>query len=151
VARLRDDLRGRRLYKRVVECPAAEFSDGGDWIADDHALATAVEDALAAELRMAPGELLVDYPAKTRMLDLDLPVLRRGGRVARVTAAGWEGAINLPALSDQLYRSARWLRVFVGRDARARVRVPRDQVLDVLRRPAPVLRAALTAGQPLLG
>jgi HD superfamily phosphohydrolase len=151
VARLRDDLRGRRLYKRAAECPAAEFTDGGDWIAEDHALAGAVEDALAAELGLAPGELLVDYPAKTRMLDLDLPVLRRGGRVARVTAAGWEGAINLPALSDQLYRSARWLRVFVGRDARSRVAVPGDRVVEVLRRPAGELRAALAAGERLLG
>jgi hypothetical protein len=88
----------------------------------------------------------VDYPAKTRMLDLDLPVLRRGGRVARVTAAGWEGRDQPPALSDQLYRSARWLRVFVGRDARARVAVPGDRVVEVLRRPARRLRAALAAG-----
>ena len=152
VARLRDDLRARRLYKRALECPAAEFPDGfGEWIADDHALAVAVEDALARELGAAPGELLIDYPAKTRMLDLDLPVLRRGGRVARVTAAGWEGAINLPTLSDQLYRSARWLRVFVSRAAVGRVRVPRDGVLAVLRRPAVELRESLALGESLLG
>ena len=152
-ARLRDDLRGRRLYKRALECPAAEFPDGfGDWMADDHALAAAVEDALATELGLAPGELLVDFPVKTQMLGLDLPVLRRGGRVARVTAAGWEGAINLPTLSDQLYRSARWLRVFVSRGAAAgRVAVPRDQVLAVLRRPAVELREALALGESLLG
>ena len=73
------------------------------------------EDALARELGLAPGELLLDYPAKTQMLGLDLPVRRRDGEVRRLTAAGWEGAINLPALSEQLYRSARWLRVFTAR------------------------------------
>lgn len=152
VACLRDDLRGRRLYKRALECPAAEFDERvGDWIADDHALVVAVEDALARELGLAPGALLIDYPAKTQMLALDLPVLRRGGRVARVTAAGWEGAINLPTLSDQLYRSARWLRVFVARDAAGRVAVPRERVLGVLRRPAEALRAAVDNGDSLLG
>jgi hypothetical protein len=152
VARVRDDLRGRRLYKRALECPAAEFEEGaGDWIADDHALTAAVEDALARELGLAPGALLLDYPAKTQMLGLDLPVLRRGGQVARVTAAGWEGAINLPALSAQLYRSARWLRVFVAREAVARVDGARRGLLAVVRRPADALRAAVATGEPLLG
>ncbi len=151
VAAVRDDLRARRLYKRALECPAAEFDERfGDWIADDHALTVAVEDALAAELGLTPGELLVDYPAKTQMLGLDLPVLRRGGAVARVTAAGWEGAINLPTLSAQLYRSARWLRVFVSRRAVGRVTVPRERLLGVLRRPAEELRGAVAAGTALL-
>ena len=43
-----------------------------------------------------PGELLLDYPVKTQMLGLDIPVLRRNGSVRRLTAEGWEGAINLP-------------------------------------------------------
>jgi HD superfamily phosphohydrolase len=152
VAAVRDDLRHRRLYKRALECPAAEFDERfGDWIADDHALTVAVEDALAGELGLAPGELLVDFPAKTQMLGLDLPVLRRGGQVARVTAAGWEGAINLPTLSAQLYRSARWLRVFVSRRAAGRAEVPRERLLGVLQRPAEELRAAVAAGTALLG
>ena len=49
------------------------------------------------------------------MLGLDIPVLRRNGSVRRLTAEGWEGAINLPTLSEELYRSARWLRVFACR------------------------------------
>ncbi|GJG88206.1 phosphohydrolase [Gemmatimonadetes bacterium T265] len=152
VAALRDDLRGRRLYKRALECPAAEFPDGfGDWIAADHALATAVEDALARELGVAPGKLLLDYPAKTQMLGLDLLVLRRGGEVARLTAAGWEGAINLPTLAEQFYRSARWLRVFVSRDVAGRVTVPRDALLALLRRPADEVRGMVRAGGALLG
>ncbi|HEX6058925.1 MAG TPA: hypothetical protein VFZ11_07885, partial [Gemmatimonadaceae bacterium] len=60
---------------------------------------------------------------------LDIPVLRRDGAVRRLTAAGWEGAINLPKLSEELYRSARWLRVFTAR----RVTVRRERVMEMLR------------------
>jgi hypothetical protein len=49
------------------------------------------------------------------MLGLDIPVRRRSGAVQRLTAAGLDGSINLPSLSDALYQSARWLRVFVAR------------------------------------
>lgn len=152
VATLRDALRSRRLHKRALECPAAELDDGfGEWLAGDPALVAAVEDAMARELGLPAGALLVDFPAKTQMLGLDLPVLRSGGDVARVTAAGWEGAINLPRLSEQLYRSARWLRVFVARDDARRVQLPRDRVLAALGRPADALRADVEAGRALLG
>lgn len=151
VAALRDDLRARRLYKRAIECPAAEFPDGmGDWVAADHALTTAVEDALARELRVPPGTLLLDYPAKTQMLGLDLLVLRRGGDVARLTAAGWEGAINLPTLAEQFYRSARWLRVFVAREIMAEIVVPREPLLALLRRPGEEVREMVRSGKALL-
>jgi hypothetical protein len=147
VATLAAALRERRLHKRALECPAAEFDEEfGDWMVTDRALTVAVEDRLALDLGLAPGELLLDYPAKTQMLGLDLPVLRRDGRVARVTAAGWEGAINLPTLAEQLYRSARWLRVFAARG----VTLPRDRLLAVLHLPAEELRGRLAAGEPLL-
>ena len=60
------------------------------------------------------AKLLLDYPAKTQMLSLDLPVLMRDETVVRLTAAGMAGAIDLPVLSDKLYKSARWLRVFTA-------------------------------------
>ena len=108
-------LRGRQLYKRAFECPAADLeAEAGEWIADDRGLTVAVEDALARELGLEPGDLLLDYPTKTQMLGLDLLVQRPYGEVRRVTAAGWEGAINLPKLSDELYHSARWLRVYTS-------------------------------------
>ncbi len=148
IVALRDAIRERRLHKRALECPAAEFAeDFGDWMVTDRALTVAVEDRLARDLGLSPGELLLDYPAKTQMLGLDLPVLRRGGQVARVTAAGWEGAINLPTLAEQFYRSARWLRVFAAR----RITLPRDRLLAVLHLPADELRARLAADAPLLG
>jgi HD superfamily phosphohydrolase len=122
-------LRERRLYKRVLECPAAELSgEALEWIADDRALTTETEDRLAAELGLSPGELLVDFPTKTQMLGLDLPVVRRSGEVRRLTMTGLEGAINLPVLSEQLYQSARWLRVFAVR----RIDVPRGELIERL-------------------
>src|ERR1041385_4881815 len=61
-----DALRKRRLYKRAFECPAAELADeAGERIADDPALTRQVEDALAIEIGMTPGDLLLDFPAKT--------------------------------------------------------------------------------------
>ena len=122
-------LRERRLYKRVLECPAAELNgEALEWIADDRARTTETEDRLADELGLATGEVLLDFPTKTQMLGLDLPVVRRSGEVKRLTMSGLEGAINLPVLSDQLYQSARWLRVFAVR----RIDVPRTALLDRL-------------------
>lgn len=140
-------LRERRLHKRALECPAAEIGPGaGDWIAVDHALTARVEDDLALELGLEPGELLLDYPAKPRMLGLDLPVSRRGGGVRRVTIEGWPGAINLPLLSEELYRSARWLRVFVARP----VSMPRARLLDLVHQAASDVTGRVDAGAPLL-
>jgi hypothetical protein len=122
-------LRDRRLYKRAVEVPAAELPpDAGEWIADDWRRTMRVEDDLAGSLGLNAGELLLDYPAKTEMLGLNLPVLRRDGRVERLTQQTSGGTINLPKLSEELYRSARWLRVFTARP----VQLSRDAVLALL-------------------
>ena len=64
-----------------------------------------------------------------------------------ISAAGLEGAINLPTLSEQLYRSARWLRVFVARRDGA---PPSGTLLGVLRRPPEELRDAVQRDRPLL-
>jgi uncharacterized protein len=122
-------LRERRLYKRVIEIPAAELpTDCGDWIAEDWRRTMDTENAMARKLGLRPGELLIDYPAKTEMLALDLPVLRRGGQVDVLTRQSPVSTINLPRLSEDLYRSARWLRVFTSRP----VKLDRDQVLSKL-------------------
>jgi uncharacterized protein len=139
-------LRERRLYKRVFECPAAELPpERGEWIADDRPLVVAVEDQLARELGLSAGELLLDYPTKTQMLGLDIPVLRRDGGVRRLTAEGWEGAINLPKLSEELYRSARWLRVFACRP----IVVDRDAVVGLATLTADEVRSRLERGSLL--
>ena len=145
---LLDALVARRLHKRAVQCPAAELPPGaGEWIANDHALVVTVENRLATERKLQPGSILLDYPAKTQMLGLDLPVVRRSGAVVRLTSAGLEGAIHLPALSQQLYSSARWLRVFVA----DRVELPRHAVSALAEMSAGDVRARLRSDALLLG
>ncbi|HJQ11380.1 MAG TPA: HD domain-containing protein [Gemmatimonadaceae bacterium] len=109
-------LKERRLYKRAAEWPAADLDgESLEWIATDRARVARAESSLAREFGLEDGELLLDYPQKTQMLGLDIPVLRRGGEVERLTGEGWIGTINLPSLSEELYESARWLRVFTAR------------------------------------
>ena len=146
-SRLLDALASRRLYKRALQCPASDLpAGGGEWIASEPALVAQVEDRLASELGMAQGELLLDYPAKTQMLGLDLPVVRRDGSVLRITSPELEGAINLPALSQQLYASARWLRVFVAR----RTQVPRARIIALAELSASDVRTRLAESRSLL-
>jgi hypothetical protein len=109
-------LRLRRLWKRAFEAPAATLPmDELEWIADDRERTRAAERRLASRLGLAEGEVLLDFPAKTQMLGLDLPVLGRDGSVRHLTQEGMPGAINLPRMADELYRSARYLRVFTAR------------------------------------
>ena len=140
-------LRERRLYKRVFEVPAGALGDGtADWLAEDHGLTVSVEDALAREVGVPPGTLLLDYPAKTQMLELNIPVLRRDGAVHRLTREGWDGAINLPRLSDELYRSSRWLRVFSA----SPISLPHDRVASLLSGDATEVRTKVEQGLKLL-
>ena len=118
-------LQRRRLWKRVAECPAADLGDHDlEWISTDRARTRELENELAEHHRLQPGDVLVDFPAKTQMLSLDLPVRLRDGRVVGLTMEGLPGAVNLPKLSEEFYRSARWLRVF----AREKINVSLDDV-----------------------
>ena len=140
-------LRERRLYKRAFECPAAHLEpDAAEWIADDRLLTVAVENALATELGLEPGDVLLDYPTKTQMLGLDLLVRRPDGEVRRLTAAGWEGAINLPKLSEEFYRSARWLRVYTT----PRVAVDSARVMALANLSGDEVKERLREGKSLL-
>jgi hypothetical protein len=123
-------LKERKLYKRAAEWPAAELENANfEWIATDRRRVGEAENALAREFHLGPGELLLDYPLKTQMLGLDIPVLRRNNKVERLTGEGWIGTINLPSLSEQLYKSARWLRVFTARPEA----LDPARILDMLR------------------
>ncbi len=141
-------LRRRRLHKRALEQPAAVLAgdEAGEWLATDYPLTRRVEDALALELGLAPGALLLDFPVKTQMLGLDLPMVRRDGSIVQLTEHGWQGAINLPRLSDELYRSARRLRVFTE----DRAPVPEGALLRLVTRPAGEVRDRLDRGRALL-
>lgn len=142
-----DGLRTRRLHKRAYECPAATLEEEtGEWIASDYALTCRVEDAIASELGMPAGSILLDYPVKTQMLGLELPMQRRNGRIEQLTKAGREGALNLPRLSNELYRSARQLRVFTT----DRGATPTEKLLSVIRLDADAVRDRLEKGRSLL-
>ncbi|MBA3847244.1 MAG: HD domain-containing protein, partial [Planctomycetes bacterium] len=53
----------RRLYKRALDMPASEVPDDlPTWLSDDPDAVERAEDALAAELGLEPGAVLVDFP-----------------------------------------------------------------------------------------
>jgi hypothetical protein len=95
---------------------------------------------------MTPGEVLLDFPAKPQMLGLDIPVVRRGGRVERLTMEGIAGSVSLPTLSAELYGSARRLRVFVA----AAREVPVDRLLRVVKADGDEVAGRLRRGKALL-
>jgi len=108
------NLLGRRLPKRACEIRADRLEGAilPDWISRDSAVRRKVEDRIAGHLDLAPGEVMLDYPVKQRMLDLDLLVQRREGQVERLGARGLSGVIDLPRVAEELYRTARVLRIF---------------------------------------
>ena len=137
ISRDRDGLaaaiRARRLYKRALDLPASDVpADVQPWMVDDAALLERVEDAVATRVGLRHGELLLDFPARSSMLGVDLPLRTRGGTVERLTDAGRAGQLGLPRVADELYRSARRLRVFVARPPER----PLEGVLDLLTWPA---------------
>ncbi len=105
----------RRLYKRALDLPASEVPDGaGAWIGDDPDLLERVEDAVASELGLEAASLLLDYPSRPNMLGVDILLATRDGRTERLTGEGRAGQLGLPRIADELYRSARHLRVFTA-------------------------------------
>jgi HD superfamily phosphohydrolase len=126
-------VRTRRLYKRALDLPASDVpGDAQPWIAEDPDLLEQVEDALARQVGLAPGELLLDFPARPSMLSVDLPLRTRAGATERLTDEGRAGHLGLPRVADELYRSARRLRVFVASSPSR----PLDGILDLLALPA---------------
>lgn len=107
-------LRHRRLPKRVLELSGAdaEALSLPVWLGVSGSRRRRVEDALARRLGLQEGEVVVDYPVKGTMFDLDVLVQRRSGRVERVGRAGVPGFMDLPRVAEELYRSAQVLRVF---------------------------------------
>ncbi len=124
----------RRLPKRALEITAADLEGRAveDWVKSESAIKRGVEDQLASELGLEPGEVVIDFPAKSAMFQLNLLMQRRGGGVERLGLAGLRGVIDLPRLAEELYRTARVLRVFTF-EPRS---VERDVVLDRITRPA---------------
>ncbi len=129
----------RRLYKRALDLPASEVpTELQPWIRERPDLLEAVEDRLALEVGLQPGELLLDFPSHPSMLGVDLPLRTRTGVVERLTAEGVAGQFGLPRVADELYRSARRLRVFTARPGSYRLEWVRELVAltpgDITRR-----------------
>ena len=119
---LAEALRGRKLYKRVLEIEAPEGLP--DWLRGDPARLARAENDLGKVVGLGPAELLIDYPWKESMLALNLPILLKGGTVHHLTQEGWPGRMDLPPFANNLARSACRLRVFTRR--------PVDMSVDML-------------------
>ncbi|MGI9629049.1 MAG: HD domain-containing protein [Longimicrobiales bacterium] len=106
-------LRTRRLPKRAVELSAAELEGTSlpDWVSGDSAEKRRWEDAVAEELGMEPGEAILDFPVKEAMFQLDV-LIERKNAVERLGMEGIPGLMDLPRLTQELYRTARVLRLF---------------------------------------
>ncbi|HEV2750041.1 MAG TPA: HD domain-containing protein [Gemmatimonadales bacterium] len=125
-------LRERRLAKRVLDLAAIDLpAETPAWPSDDPDLVERVEDRLARELGLAPGELFLDFPAKPAMLALDLPLVKRDGGVTHLGGNEPVAHLGLPRVAAELYRSARRLRVFALRA----VTVEAGRIVDLVMRP----------------
>lgn len=126
-------LRHRKLPKRALELTAADLAGRQveDWAVGDSPWKRAVEDDLASDLGLEPGEVVIDFPVKPAMFQLDLLVEQRGGEIKRLDMDGLEGMLDLPKVAQELYATARVLRVFTFE----RREVAAEQVLERITRP----------------
>lgn len=151
-ARVRDGveaLRSRRLPKRAAELPAGEIDDtaNAEWLESDSPLKHAVERRLAHELGVHDDDVFLDFPEKPAMFGLDMLVQRRSGEVLRLGPGGQAGLIGLPRIADELYRSARILRLYV---AGPRISVAITALRKLARLSAAQAQRALEEGSSLL-
>lgn len=138
-------LKSRKLPKRAAEIPAWQLEERTlpEWVGGDTAEKREWEDAVAAELGLAPGEVILDFPVTKAMFQLDV-LVDRSGRTVRLGKKGIPGLIDLPKLAEELHRTARVLRLFTFE----RREVDPEWLLDRLaeRRPAGGTPAGTTPG-----
>ena len=135
---------GRRLFKRALDLPASDVpSDAQSWLWEDPALLEQVEDALAERVGLGADELLIDFPARPSMLEVNLFLKTRDGGSERLTSEGREGQLGLPRVAEELYQSARRFRVFVARTPPR----PLTGVLEMLAVPAEEMRSGVDRGE----
>jgi uncharacterized protein len=140
-------IRARRLHKRALDLPASEVPGSvQSWVAQEPELLERVEDAVALQAGLPAGGLLIDFPARSAMLGVNIPLRTRSGAVERLTDAGRAGQLGLPRVADELYRSARRLRIFVT----GAPKKPLDGVLELLTCSAAELEHRLTQNTKLL-
>ena len=136
-------IRTRRLHKRALDLPASDVPAGVQpWVGQDPELLELVEDAAAKRVGLPAGGLLVDFPARSSMLGVNLPLRTRRGTIERLTDAGRAGHLGLPRVADELYRSARRLRIFVSSQPSTSL----DGMLPLLTCPSDDVRRRLNEG-----
>ena len=141
-------LQRRRLPKRAAEVVAADLQDeAAAWATTDAPLKRAVEDRVAEELGLPRGAVFLDYPEKPGMFRLDLLVARSSGEVIRLGPGGRAGMIGLPRVAEELYRTARVLRLFV---LGPRTQVENRRLMTLVGLPEGEVRRRLEDGVPLL-
>jgi HD superfamily phosphohydrolase len=137
---LADRLRRRHLYKRALDVPAADLSpDCGHWLADEPELVATVEDRVAAECGLAPGDVLLDFPRKPAMLASDVPILTRRGTVS-------PARLGIQRVAEDLHTAARRFRVYVAEP----VSLPAAALCELAEGTADAMRNRLAEGRPLL-
>jgi uncharacterized protein len=137
---------GRRLYKRALDVPASDVAaDAQPWLWEDPDLLERVEDTWADRAGLATDELLIDFPARSSMLEVNLPLRTREGGIERLTSAGREGQLGLPRVAEELYQSARRFRVFVARTPKRDI----GGILRLAELPAEEVRVRLDRGVAL--
>jgi len=133
-------IRARRLHKRALDLPASDVPpDLEPWVVGDPDLLELVEDAIAQRVGLPSGGVLLDFPARSSMLGVNLPLRTRRGTIERLTDAGRAGHLGLPRVADELYRSARRLRIFVSSPPSTSL----EPILPLLTYPADEVRRRL--------
>jgi HD superfamily phosphohydrolase len=155
VALMHDDPTGlgravqeRRLHKRALDLSATEVPhDVQPWLHERPELLEQVEDRVAREVGVKPGQLLIDYPSRDSMLSVDLPLRTREGKVERLTEEGRAGTLGLPRVADELYRSARRFRVFTSAKPNGKL----AKIFGMAVLPAREIERRIREGKALLG
>jgi hypothetical protein len=80
------------------------------------------------------------------MLALDMPLVKRHGSVTQLAGADATAHLGLPRVANELYRTARRLRVFVLRP----VRVSMKAIVDLIMLPGEEVAARLAAERSLV-
>jgi len=139
-------LRRRDLLKRFADISSEQVPRGaGEWLATQPDLTARVEDQLARELGANPGEILLDYPLKVGMLDVDLPLLSDRGVVEHLGGGGASG-LGIERVGEELYETARRLRVYGTGKRRLE---PRD-IIGIVERSPSEMQSDLESGTRLL-
>ena len=140
-------IRARRLYKRALDLPASDVPEDAGALDRGRSGPAGAGRGRASPARSGwprASCCSTSRPAR-RCSASTCRSAPAAATVERLTDAGRAGQLGLPRVADELYRSARRLRVFVGGHAGR----PLRGVPALLTCPAAELRQRLDAGSPI--